>query len=100
MERAGRPRHRRAGRRLSEREQRNKPPLPFRGYFLYAGTSGSSGGRRPSSSSSFKGRISEGVAPQGNFKIFQKTLDAISFFAAKGGSPICVYAHARREKTN
>ena len=37
------------------------PPLPIRdirvirGYFLYAGTSGSSGGSRPSSSSSFNG---------------------------------------------
>src|SRR6266481_4027270 len=28
MERAGRPRHRRAGRRLSERERTNQPPLP------------------------------------------------------------------------
>ena len=28
----------------------------IRGYFLYAGTSGSSGGRRPSSSSSFNGK--------------------------------------------
>ena len=54
-------------------------------------------GSRPSS---FKGRISEGVAREKNFEHFQKTLDAISFFAAKGGSPICVYAHARREKTN
>ena len=51
-------------------------------------------------SSSFKGRISEGVAREKNFEHFQKTLDAISFFAAKGGSPICVYAHTRREKTN
>ena len=51
-------------------------------------------------SSSFKGRISEGVAREKNFEHFQKTLDAISFFAAKGCSPICVYAHARREKTN
>jgi len=33
-------------------------------------------------------------------KIFKKGLDAISFFAAKGCSPICVYAHTRREKTN
>jgi hypothetical protein len=57
-------------------------------------------GSRLSSSFSFKGRISEGIDPQGNFQDLQKTLDAISFFAAKGGSPICVYAHTRREKTN
>ena len=50
--------------------------------------------------SSFKGRISEGVAREKNFEHFQKTLDAISFFAAKGCSPICVYARTRREKTN
>jgi len=55
--------------------------------YLYAGTSGNSGRRSPSSSSSFKGRISEDRDSGKDFEHFQKTLDPIWRLAAKGGLP-------------
>ena len=66
-------------------------------YFVYAGTSGSS----REQTFLVQGTNQRGCRSRENLvKIFKKGLDAISFFAAKGGSPICVYAHTRREKTN
>ena len=77
---------------------------PAKPYFLYAGTSGSSGGSTPSSSSSqrqtcgrddFAARISEGGPPEKNFEDFQKSLDALLRFAAKGVRPMmCAPVHA------
>jgi hypothetical protein len=72
---------------------------------LYAGTSGSAGSSKPSSSS-FNGKtvhltsvlsggIIEAIAPEKNSKDFQKGLDAIWRFAAKGVRPMmCARVHA------
>jgi len=75
-------------------------------HFLYAGTSGNAGGSKPSSSSfngktvpfnfSFVWTNQRGRGPRRkNFEDFQKGLDAIWRFAAKGVRPMmCARVHA------
>ncbi len=101
MERAGRARHRRAGRRLSKREQTNQPPLPFPGYFLYAGTSGSSGLEQtflvlPRS----KDESARASPARKISNIFKKVLTQFRFSRQKGVPQMMCAFVQRREKTN